>query len=157
MKYKSRCHQVGLYLCHYQDDARPNKHNTQTRCIKYLIMLHGISDFANAPLCSLLVSLTCVSGQGWYKLCITPDSVGSKWLVEGPCAAVRILVSAVTEIFPSIWQCCLFQNWTINFFSVHIVWSCRMISSLTFWPWSWTFTVQHNIYVKCEYFMDQEG
>ena len=28
---------------------------------------------------------------------------------------------------------------------------------LTFWPWSWTYTVQHNIYVKCEYFMNQEG
>ena len=29
--------------------------------------------------------------------------------------------------------------------------------SLTLWPWSWTFTVQHTIYVKCEYFMNQEG
>ena len=28
---------------------------------------------------------------------------------------------------------------------------------LTLWPWSWTFTVQHTIYVKCEYFMNQEG
>ena len=27
---------------------------------------------------------------------------------------------------------------------------------LTLWPWSWTFTVQHTIYVKCEYFMNQE-
>jgi len=29
--------------------------------------------------------------------------------------------------------------------------------SLTLWPWSWTFTVQHTIYVKCEYFRNQEG
>ena len=29
--------------------------------------------------------------------------------------------------------------------------------NLTLWPWSWTFTVQHTIYVKCEYFMNQEG
>ena len=29
--------------------------------------------------------------------------------------------------------------------------------ALTLWPWSWTFTVQHIIYVKCEYFMNQEG
>ena len=28
--------------------------------------------------------------------------------------------------------------------------------TLTLWPWSWTFTVQHTIYVKCEYFMNQE-
>jgi len=28
---------------------------------------------------------------------------------------------------------------------------------LTLWPWSWTFTVKHTIYVKCEYFMNQEG
>jgi len=28
---------------------------------------------------------------------------------------------------------------------------------LTLWPWSWTFTVQHTIYVNCEYFVDQEG
>jgi hypothetical protein len=28
---------------------------------------------------------------------------------------------------------------------------------LTVWPWSWTFTVQHTINVKCEYFMNQEG
>jgi len=27
----------------------------------------------------------------------------------------------------------------------------------TLWPWSWTFTVQHTIYVKCEYFMNPEG
>ena len=25
------------------------------------------------------------------------------------------------------------------------------------WPWSWTFTVEHTIYVKCEYFMNREG
>ena len=31
------------------------------------------------------------------------------------------------------------------------------IRRLTLWPWSWTFTVQHTIYVKCEYFMNQEG
>ena len=30
-------------------------------------------------------------------------------------------------------------------------------TALTLWPWSWTFTVQHTIYVKCEYFMNQEG
>ena len=30
------------------------------------------------------------------------------------------------------------------------------IACLTFWPWSWTFTVQHTIYVKCEYYMNQE-
>ena len=28
---------------------------------------------------------------------------------------------------------------------------------LTLWSWSWTFTVQHTIYVQCEYFMNQEG
>jgi hypothetical protein len=28
---------------------------------------------------------------------------------------------------------------------------------LTLWPWSWMFTVRHTIYVKCEYFMNQEG
>ena len=28
---------------------------------------------------------------------------------------------------------------------------------LTVWFWSWKFTVQHAIYVKCEYFMNQEG
>jgi hypothetical protein len=28
---------------------------------------------------------------------------------------------------------------------------------LTLWPWSWTFTVQHTIYVECEYFINQEG
>jgi hypothetical protein len=28
---------------------------------------------------------------------------------------------------------------------------------ITLWPWSWTFTVQHTIYVKCEYFMNPEG
>ena len=28
---------------------------------------------------------------------------------------------------------------------------------LTLWPWSWTFTVEHTIYVKCEYFMNQDG
>ena len=27
---------------------------------------------------------------------------------------------------------------------------------LTLWLWSWTFTVQHTVYVKCEYFMNQE-
>ena len=27
---------------------------------------------------------------------------------------------------------------------------------LTLWPWSWTFTVLHIFYVKCEYFMNQE-
>ena len=27
---------------------------------------------------------------------------------------------------------------------------------LTLWPWCWTFTVSHTIYVKCEYFMNQE-
>ena len=31
------------------------------------------------------------------------------------------------------------------------------LNILTLWPWSWTFTVQHTIYVKCEYFMNQEG
>jgi len=30
-------------------------------------------------------------------------------------------------------------------------------SGLTVWLRSWTFTVQHTIYVKCEYFMNQEG
>jgi hypothetical protein len=38
--------------------------------------------------------------------------------------------------------------------------SVRRISycmGLTLWPWSWTFTVQHTIYVKREYFMNQEG
>ena len=30
-------------------------------------------------------------------------------------------------------------------------------TSLTLWLWSWTFTVQHTIYVKCEYFVNQEG
>jgi hypothetical protein len=29
--------------------------------------------------------------------------------------------------------------------------------ALTLWPCSWTFTVQHTIYGKCEYFMNQEG
>ena len=33
----------------------------------------------------------------------------------------------------------------------------RSVGSLTLWPWSWTFTVQHTIYVKCEFFMNQEG
>ena len=28
---------------------------------------------------------------------------------------------------------------------------------LTLWRWSWAFTVQHNISVNCEYFMNQEG
>ena len=28
---------------------------------------------------------------------------------------------------------------------------------LTLWPWSWIFTVQSTIYVKYEYFMNQEG
>ena len=28
---------------------------------------------------------------------------------------------------------------------------------LALWPCRWTFTVQHTIYVKCEYFMNQEG
>ena len=28
--------------------------------------------------------------------------------------------------------------------------------TLTLWPWSWIFTVQLTIYVKCEYFMNQE-
>ena len=37
----------------------------------------------------------------------------------------------------------------------HFNWEC--IGRSTLWPWSWTFTVQHNIYVKCEYFMNQEG
>jgi hypothetical protein len=32
-----------------------------------------------------------------------------------------------------------------------------LVNTLTFWPWSWTFTVQHTIYVKCEYFVNQEG
>jgi hypothetical protein len=27
---------------------------------------------------------------------------------------------------------------------------------LTLWTWSWTFKFQHNIYVKCEYFMNQK-
>jgi len=29
--------------------------------------------------------------------------------------------------------------------------------ALTLWPWSWTFTVYHTIYVQCEYFINQEG
>ena len=32
----------------------------------------------------------------------------------------------------------------------------RWYLTLTLRPWSWTFTVQHTIYVKCEYFMNQE-
>jgi len=32
-----------------------------------------------------------------------------------------------------------------------------IVISLTLWPWSWTFTVYHTIFVKCEYFMNQEG
>ena len=31
------------------------------------------------------------------------------------------------------------------------------LCSLTLWPWSWTFTVQHTMYVQSEYFMNQEG
>ena len=27
----------------------------------------------------------------------------------------------------------------------------------TLWPWSWILTVLYTIYVKCEYFMNQEG
>ena len=34
---------------------------------------------------------------------------------------------------------------------------CAPASLLTLWPWSWTFTVQHIICVKFEYFMNQEG
>jgi hypothetical protein len=30
-------------------------------------------------------------------------------------------------------------------------------ASLTLWPWSWTFTVKHTIYVQCEYFMNQKA
>jgi len=30
-----------------------------------------------------------------------------------------------------------------------------VIFQLTLWPWSWTFTVQHTTYVKCEYSMNQ--
>jgi len=30
------------------------------------------------------------------------------------------------------------------------------VGHLILWPCSWTFTVQHTIYVKCEYFMNQE-
>jgi hypothetical protein len=33
----------------------------------------------------------------------------------------------------------------------------KRYNKLNLWPWSWTFTVQHTIYVKCEYFMNQEG
>ena len=29
--------------------------------------------------------------------------------------------------------------------------------SLTLWPWSWTFTVQHTIYVKCEFLLTKKG
>jgi len=32
-----------------------------------------------------------------------------------------------------------------------------MLIELTLWPCSWTFAVQHTIYVKCEYFTNQEG
>ena len=35
--------------------------------------------------------------------------------------------------------------------------SVTFCSSLTLWPWSWKFRVYHTIYVKCEYFMNQEG
>jgi len=33
----------------------------------------------------------------------------------------------------------------------------KYLMCLTLWSCSWTFTVQHTIYVKCEYFMNQEG
>ena len=34
---------------------------------------------------------------------------------------------------------------------------CTLTAQLTLWPWSWTFTVERIMYVKCEYFMNQEG
>ena len=38
----------------------------------------------------------------------------------------------------------------------HIQHCYHLPIGLTLWPWSWTFTVQHTICVKCEYFMNQE-
>jgi len=31
------------------------------------------------------------------------------------------------------------------------------VPDLTLRSWSWTFTFQHTIYVKCEYFINQEA
>ena len=35
--------------------------------------------------------------------------------------------------------------------------SSKVHFCLFIWPWSWKFTVEHTIYVRCEYFMNQEG
>jgi len=48
---------------------------------------------------------------------------------------------------------------------VIILTSCHLLncqglmfrSHLTLWSWSWMFTVQHTMYVQCEYLMNQEG
>jgi hypothetical protein len=38
------------------------------------MIFHGKSGFAKAPHCTLLVLSTCVSGQGWYELCMSTVS-----------------------------------------------------------------------------------
>ena len=42
-------------------------------------------------------------------------------------------------------------------YTLYVISHKQSALSLNLWPWSWTFTVQHTIYVKCEYFMNQEG
>jgi hypothetical protein len=66
------------------------------------MIFHGKSGFAKAPHCTLLVLSTCVSGQGWYES--YQQTVSAVMVVEGACAVVHILVTAVTEIFPYMLQ-----------------------------------------------------
>jgi len=70
---------------------------------------------------------------------------------------VRVL--SLTLYMVSCWVFCSFFGCLVvcTVYVMHIATCYVLESALALWPCNWTFTVQHTIYVKCEYFMNQEG
>jgi hypothetical protein len=75
---------------------------------------------------------------------------------QGRCISIRRISSALL-FFPAAFAVLAWMCVVAGAANVAQFFTLVGVIRLALWPCSWTFTVQHAIYVKCEYFMNQEG